>query len=414
MLLSLLLLGCPNPPPPPPPPVYSCLADPNWITTPHQPNEINETETFCDFYQFSWQWFLAQTTLAISFPGERVFETQRVYSKTFGENQCAQIKEGRQNALSVLAPRFLKPEDFEDTQADGKALYDQNGNILYYNIWYSPTNCNATDQGFQDGTMEIKVAWKVLDHLDPNYFSIETVDPNTNAPIYIGMVGFHMAIFTKKHPEMIWVTWEHKNNAPLCDGSSQVSEYNFASKNASSCLFENKSVEQCAEYNFNSANVNTDPPIKSIPNQVCRMFENGNQHGQSINGNDNAENIKVIKELNDQLVGEKGFLTLLPPDHSMKVWANYEMVGGLWTQNGADSGNAPIDTAKSVGDPNSLQRGSLELTNMTMETFEQGSKSSVPNCFSCHHYKSESPLTVSHIQKDLMPSQQPIIFNIGE
>lgn len=408
MILSLLTIGCPKPPDPPvPPPVYSCVANPNWITTPQPPMEIAQTESFCDFYQFSWQWFLAQTSPAASFPDERVFETQRVFSKTFGENQCAQQPQmGRQAALSVSTPRFLKPEDFEDIQADAHALYDQNGNILLYNIWYSQANCGATSKGFQEGAMELKVSWKVLDHLDPNYFSVSTTNPETQETIFLGMVGFHMAVFTKHHPEMIWVTWEHKENAPNCNGSGIGDQkWNFASNEAAQCLKEH---DDCSKYKFNTPEIFPgEPPLKSSPNEVCRMFPYGNQEGSSVNGNDNAENLKVITELNEQLVGKDGFLTVLPAEHPMKVWSNYEMVGALWTKDGADSGKPPVDSKQGPADPTSPQRGSLELTNMSMETFQQGANSFVPNCFGCHHYTSEDPLKVSHIQQFLI--QNPVI-----
>ena len=85
----------------------------------------------------------------------------------------------------------------------------------------------------------------------------------------------------------------------------------------------------------------------------------------------------------------------------MAVWQNYEMVGALWTKNGAASGKLPVPSAQGPADPNSPQRGSLELTNMTMETFEQGDASFVPNCFGCHNYDPSTPLTVSHIEKKL-------------
>ena len=410
MIPLLFFMGCPKPPVPPipPTPIYSCLADPSWITMPHQSMEIPEGETFCDFYQFSWQWFLAQASPAMSFPGERVFETQRVFSKEFGQNQCSQQPQmGRQAALATSAPRFLKPEDFEDQQADGHALYDQNGNILLYNIWYSPQMCAATPQGYQQNTFEIKVSWKKLDTLDPRYFAVETVDAE-DKPLYLGMVGMHMSIFTPHHPEMIWVTWEHKDNAPFCGGGSPVQDWSFASKEASACLAEKKNPAECSEYKFNIPDDFTEnPPHTWTPTEVCRMYPYGNQAGESVNGNDNMQNLQVINELNEQLVGKEGFLTVLPDDNPMKVWSNYEMIGALWTKDGANSGTLPVDSKLAPADPNSPQRGSLELTNMTMESFEQGSASTVPNCFGCHHYKSKTPLSVSHIESYLFNFQNP-------
>lgn len=89
----------------------------------------------------------------------------------------------------------------------------------------------------------------------------------------------------------------------------------------------------------------------------------------------------------------------------MSVWQSYDMVGGLWTKDGAASGNPPVVSANGPADANSPQRGSLELANMTMETFEQGDTSFVPNCFGCHNFVTATPLTVSHISKKLFSKQ---------
>lgn len=391
MLFSLLLLACPPNPPVPPEPVYECKADPSWISAPKQPGDVASGESFCDFYQFGWQWFLAQTSMAVSAP-ERVFEMQRVFHP--GQmNQCSlEFSPSREMTLSQMSPRIMKT-DLEDVQADRNALYDQNGNILHYNIWYSPASCAATDQSFVPGTFEIKASWMKIEKPTDEYFTIETSDNQ-----HLAMVGFHMAIWTEKHHEMLWYTWEHKNNAPLCDGSSPVQKYNLASEEASKCL----ATKECTqEFNKPTPFKEVLPPLTSAPNEVCRLYSDGNQVGSSVNGNDNDLNRKVIDELNEQLVGSNGFITGLSKDSPMKVWSNYEMIGGLWTKDGGDSAGTPVPHKGGESSTTSLQRGSLELTNTTMETFEQGAESSVPNCFGCHHYSSQNQLNVSHIQSFL-------------
>lgn len=395
--LLILLVGCPKPPTPPTPPIYSCLADPIWYNDPRPPNEVATTESFCDFYQFGWQWFLAQTSPSLSKPSERVFELNRVYDPSIEFNQCSLNLSGKQDFIISLEPRTIKSDEFEHVEADGGALYDQNGNILYYGINYSDTMCNATSKGFVPGTLEIKTAWIVLEKNDSSYYSIALDDG-----IRLGMVGMHMAIWTPNHPEMIWLTWEHKKNAPNCNGSSPIQKWNFASKEASACLSRRTNEGDCAEYKFNTPlNFEDKPPLKSDPTEVCREFPYGNQFDHSVNGNNNTENINVILELNEQLVGDRGLLTLLANDDPMRVWSNYEMIGGLWTKDGANSGQLPINSQQGPADSNSPQRGSLELTNMSMETFQQGESSYVPNCFGCHNYNSETPLSVSHIQQHL-------------
>lgn len=391
-----------------------CQADGAWVTDPTQPAEVASTESFCDFYQFSWQWFLSQVSPAdASNPtGDRVFETNRVVDPAGGADQCsAAAISGRALAGTLVSQRVLKPDDFETQQADGNPLYDQSTNILYYNMWYSPEECQATSAGFVPGTMEIKTSWRVLASADPSYYTMPaTLGDGSN--VTLGLVGFHLVNWTSAHPEMIWASFEHKSNAPLCDGSSATSGWTLTSDAAAQCLADNPQPSggtispNCASYNFNTSPNNSGPfPSTGTPDEVCRLYANGNEPGTSVNGNDNAANLLAIQQLNEALVGDAGLLTGLPSTDPMAVWKHYEMVGGLWTKNGADSGNSPVPTKHGAGDPNSPQRGSLELTNMTMETFEQGATSSIPNCFGCHGFSSASPLEVSHIaNRFLLPA----------
>lgn len=154
-------------------------------------------------------------------------------------------------------------------------------------------------------------------------------------------------INTEKHPEFIWLTWEHKSNAPNCTDPQPTPENGWSQ-----------------EYAWG-----TDP-------------------GSETNGNDNDTNRRNIQELNQQLVGPGGYVTQVA---DMAIWQSYQMVGGLWTNGGVPSGGTDV------------QRGSLELANTTMETFfQQPSR----NCFTCHNYTTESPLDVSHIIDDLLPASE--------
>jgi len=398
-----------------------CKADASWISNPNPPSEVAADESFCDFYQFSWQWFLAQVAPAPDYAdsGARVFETNRLHDPNVQSGQCTVAKVmGRAMAAQKLAMRADKPQDFENVQADGNALYDQHGNILHYNIWYSDAECQSTQSGFAAGTFEIKVSWKILDNPDTSYYTMPATIGGKD--VTLGMVGFHIANWTSKHPEMIWATFEHKNIAPLCDGSSPMpaSGWAFASNDAANCLTQNPvqpgmpPSTACAAFNFNTPDPikkGASPPPTNTPNNVCRMFAHGNQPGESINGNDNAANLLAIQQLNAQLVGADGMLTKLPDTDPMAIWKHYHLIGGIWTKGGADSGNPPVaytvhekDGDKIMpGDPSSLQRGSLQLTNMSMETFQQGETSWAPNCFGCHGFAKTDPLDVSHICNSL-------------
>jgi hypothetical protein len=385
-----------------PNPKYSCEADMDWINHSSMPSEVNTTESFCDFYQFSWQWFLAQgqEIKDEQINQERVFEQNRIYQVDGIKDQCSlPAIVGRKASFEHFEPRIRKSDKHEKNQADGHALYDQNGNVLEYNIYYSPINCQATDKGFPAKSLEIKASWMRLSKPDSKYLMIsQQVEEDTQ---HYGLVGMHLAIWTDNHPEAIWATWEHKDNAPLCDGSSSVQKYNFASKEAAKCLAKHKSKDKCSDFKFNTPHKDTKVlPDKSIPINVCREFSYGSET-KSVNGNDTQANIKAIKELNEQLVGSKGLLVKLSKKSPMHVWSNYEMVGALWTKDGKATSKPPIPSMQGPADVTSYERGSLELTNMTMETFQQGATSYVPNCFGCHNYSPAKPLGVSHIQQDL-------------
>ncbi len=396
----ILLTACPGPTPPTPP--VTCAADPAWISNPSMPSEVPETESFCDFYQFSWQWFLAQTAPAPE-SGMPVFMGNRVYQPSGGDDQCAAAPMvGHEGVQAALIPRSVKSQDFEDAQADANALYDKNGNVVHYNAFYTPALCDSTAAGFAPGTLEMKAAWMTLASPSPDYYMI-SVDLD-GEPVHLGLVGLHLAIWTPNHPEMIWASWEHKRNAPLCNGHSEGSDWAFASGDAAACLYANKldgrgsPSEACADFKFNTPD--TLPPaggpipVKGSPNNVCREYDHGNQPGASVNGNDNLANLAAITELNEALVGADGML--------VGMWSNYEMVGGLWTKDGAASGTPPVPSQQGPANAASPQRGSLELANMALETFQQGDESYVPNCFGCHNYDPTKPLDVSHIQSKLL------------
>lgn len=412
LLCVVLMQGCPKPPTP-----ATCEASPDWLSSPSMPGEVPATESFCDFYQFSWQWFLAQASPGTD--GDPVFMQNRIYAPAGGDNQCSQPPiRGATGAAKQLIPRSVKSSTFEEAQADGNPLYDQNGNVLFYNAFYSQELCSATSKGFVPGTLEAKIAWMILkEGTHHTYYTMNAEVPGHEGEVTLGVVGLHLAIWTPHHPEMIWATWEHKTNAPLCNGSSAATGWSLASDEAALCLTANPQTESgppntaCDSFRFNTPNPSSGGEVSptGAPNNICREYASGNQQGTAVNGNDNAANLAAITELNTALVGAEGLLTKLPGDDPMAVWANYEMVGAIWTKNGADSGHSPVPTAAGPGDADSPQRGSLELTNMGLETFQQGATSYIPNCFGCHNYKADTPLSVSHIQSHLLPKGEQVL-----
>lgn len=389
-----------------------CPASPGWITSTTPPQEIGSPnpppvgdETNCQFYQFAWQWFLSLAQPSTTSQGNRVFETLNVFQPD-KNNQCNSPKvTGKAAAAKALFVRLRKPTlatiqpvtPGELTQATGQPLYDQNGNIVFYNVFYNPTECEATSAGFKPNTVEIKISWKKLPAADPTYYTMEA---NVEGqPMLLGLVGFHLVVNTALHPEFVWATWEHVGNDPDCTNPPPVpaSGWSFISKTCSTCATSGagcnllKNAPAACNVNAIPPKVKN-PPLTGTANQICRVFSDGTDPGSMTNGNNNDTNRFNIDTLNQQIV--QGYLAQLPADNPMKIWQNYFMIGGLWTNGGVPSGGTDV------------QRGSLELANTTMETFFQQSPK---NCFTCHNYvvpppATNNPLRVSHLACALFPT----------
>jgi len=392
-------------------PLTACPASSSWVTAPNPPAEIGGSqvpvgdETFCQFYQFSEQWFLDLVSPS-STPGSRVFETFNVLGPS-GQTSCpsggaAQAPLAGKEALKrSLFVRVNKPKtgDFDPTlpaelgqAGNGDALIDQNGNVVLYAVLYNSTECQATSSGFAQNTIEVKTSWKILQQPDPTYYTMNATVQFSSGPqnLLLGLVGFHMAINTALHPEFIWVTFEHKSNDPDCLHPQPVpaNGWSFTSSAAAQCL-ASPGYSGCGSYQFNQGSSPPSSPTGNTPNQVCRSYRDGTDPvppAVGPNGNRNALNLFTIDTLNAQLVGPDGILSKLPSDSPMAVFANYKMEGAIWTNGGQAS--TTFDN----------QRGSLELANTTMETFVQNvAPATNTNCFGCHTYDPQSPLEVSHI-----------------
>ena len=377
-----------------------CPAAASWITAPNPPTEIGGTgvpvgsETNCQFYQFAYQWFFSMVQPAGT-GDERKFETLNLFQPNL-KSQCTANKlTGIANIGKVLFVRTTKPSanafdpvlPQDIAQAGSNApLYDRDGNVVLYNVWYNELECQATAAGYKPNTIEIKTSWRVLKTADPAYYTLKaTVQGYPTNPVILGLVGFHLVINTQLHPEFVWATFEHVNNAPDCTKpqNQPAVGWSFLSSDCTKCLQEN-GFNGCPQCKFNQQASTPPFGLTGPPTQVCRYYRDGTDPEPTTGGNNNDTNRFNIDTLNTQLAG------LMPTSGPMAVFKNYVLVGGLWTNGGVASGGTDV------------QRGSLENANTTMETFLQ-SGANKANCFSCHGYNPSTPLTVSHIISDLLP-----------
>ncbi|MFM9948305.1 MAG: hypothetical protein ACKV1O_10240 [Saprospiraceae bacterium] len=281
----------------------------------------------------------------------------------------------------------------ESDQAFGGGLWDQNGNLVMYEVLMNETefnyvvtntlynvegqiefNKNKNVVSFPAGTygeeaigaIEIKVAWKVIDpdkdiasrYLtmegyipDPKEYTIST-DPKKPAcfvvfpenPTYIkatlGMVGMHIAMKTTSSPQWIWATFEQKDNI---EADPAVTGKSLSGKTVSlKPSFNDPSCEDCAQ------NACVEPDANGLRrSQIRRMIPIP----------------PAKKELNAQASKRLAALN--------SVLQYYELIDTQWP---TSPDTPPTPAGNGVASVNNKPGGNVTpvfLTNMTMETYFQ-------------------------------------------
>jgi hypothetical protein len=237
--------------------------------------------------------------------------------------------------------------------------------------------------------VEVKSAWVETSELDaigidarkyvtrmatiPDYAkSSSTWTPNGSKRAQLALVGMHVVGSVAQHPEMVWATFEHIDNAPTasyryckdepCNGPITINP-----QPGRTWLF---SVNNCTEpKNQARMRAMTDGSIVAIPpggtigpGDTCREQAWGTPIGS---GQEPGENTQIIA-LNNSI------MTLLANDDMRK---NYLLIGTTWSSG----------------------VGSTRLANTTLETFTQQE-----NCTANCHIGNRD-IILSHIYKSLNP-----------
>lgn len=414
-LLVVPVAGCGQPSDPAQPvsdlassePSVACAASADWVTNPNPPAEIpGGGANLCEFYQFSWEWFLYLMTPSSDDPAQRNFQVAAEYPvlQIDGDSCSGAAAEPVFFVRTIKSPEdtaeFVLPERIGQA-GGGDAIYDQSGNVVFYSIRFGRGLCTAPDSGdLPADTTEIKIAWKIIDDADKgNYVWIDAdIVGNDDVKETLGLIGYHLVRGTALHPEFVWASWEHKDNSPDCvdPDAARSNGWAFLSGDCAACA-GNATAECFAACGYNAAK-----PLATLtgpPTEICRVFPEGTASGDY----EGPQNVADVTSLNQQLVGDNGILTSLPESDPMAVLANYFNIGALWLSDPADSAAT------------SNQRGSLQLANAVMETTFQGSlsvegSSLQPsttgglNCFVCHAYTPGQTATtgLSHIFDDIV------------
>jgi hypothetical protein len=409
-----------------------CPANPAWVTHPSYPNFINDPNTLCGFYQYAWQIFLkdmspvtpkagAPTTANAAAASPLQFETLSSLTETVGPELAAKpaqllgpkttFHDQRTGKDRVFQVRGSEPNHSIEQAGSAGILVDQNGNVTYYeqfldpvakaffsacSIPYQPCETVPAAQAlrFPPGAMELKVSYRVLTPTTPNantYITVPNVpvynpqvkDPKTGKygviqVVNLGMVGYHLVFATSHHPELIWSTFEHVDNAP--DGPCINGKTTTPPPPFTKWAFNNRASTSCT--NINNWPYPPPPPQQPPPYPVTQAFRNWlfGSIPNTPNGNLNTQTLLALN---------KSVLGILPPSSVLKY---YFLAGGIWT-----NGTLPPTPTNEVG--------GLYLANATLETFTQTAN---PNptfaldCFSCHTNATGGnpptlpPYTVSH------------------
>ena len=391
----------------------------------------------CNFQQWSWEAFVWAT--AIGSDGRARFTT-------FGN-----VDElGRKTAATKgpkplgLKPRDLKPRGSrqsrllgssadEPQQAGGGIVVDQNGQIIWYSTHMNPAYFQFVQKNggagyakasatlnFPVGAAVFKASWRVVqdgEDTSKSYTEKTTIPILVNNPcggimvdpsgktrqVTVALVGLHVVGVTENHPEFLWASFEHDNNAPdlppgMQPNSSQpVSSKGFAFYAANTPA--NASNPQCV-------NLQVTDPVKQTVGPVTNVFRQFAQGGPIP-----AQRGQDITNVNEAARKEMANMgTLKPPQPKETVWSNYRLIGTLWLAQ-------PGTLQPGIGEMEVCGVGSVNLANSTLETYFQGPQNNfngnnVSNCFMCHNTGSfgapaAKNINLSHALLDSIPTPAP-------
>jgi len=378
-------------------PAKVCAADPAWVKTPSPADSANFASTSnCAFHQWGYQSFLWLTSPAAD--GGLVFEGFANPKNLFVPEPGAYP--GRPPGPEVLMlARVGKSQTTADIDSifqagpGNKILVDQNLEPIFYSnhlnqdFWdfiAAPdhqfnllANLQKADPtlDFTVNSIELKASWRVAEKAgkvlipdaDERFFVVSTVIPTVSVddegmiveqndkPIEVKMalIGMHVAGVVKGHPEFIWATFEHVDNAPKCDAipaTEPAAAPTLGPSGQPWSLYDGKAPKSAANQ------FDTNNPLGPV--NICLA------HGQ---GGGSEDNTRAIVELNASVHALQGD----------SKWANYELGGAIWT-----NGDVPVNNGAFPPDAptTATQLGSLQLANTTMESFTQND-----NCFACHN-----------------------------
>lgn len=380
-----------------------CLASSSWFPRTSEPDLTRDLdpENDCDFYGFSWQYFLYLTQDEKGGDGRPrflSFETPASLvgvPKVMGFPDVGKLAPEKRKLLA-LTPRVVKPRAGRSFEGINQALtngvlVDRNGHPVYYAVHVNQRFADFIRQNglttlealkaldknkeFPVGSVELKSAWRVVEAGDDaaTFYTTRANVPvlkQTDAGVVIdeaaeprevtvALVGLHVVAVPKGHPEFVWATFEHVENAP--DLPAGMGAQSAAPVTDSDWTFCPKGTlaNQCNVNPTDSApsKLKLDPVTQRLTpvTPVFRQFAFGGDDPRGVVTLTGSVHEKLPKEL--------------------AVWKNYELIGAVWL----DKPSTSFKVGRTFADDE--LGGAKSLSSSTMETFTQ---TLAHNCFACH------------------------------
>ena len=280
----------------------------------------------------------------------------------------------------------------------------------------------APEVNFPNGSMSIKASWRIVEEGEDlsrylytrkaELYKLRNIDNRVvmdekkvdNLEATVALVGLHIAVVVKDHPEFIWATYEFDGNVPnqfvLKTKGSEPSptlerapvpdrDYLFYKAGTPFDATNRLTTATSLEVDFKTQKLSLKSSKKTWVTQVSRRHQfGGGKESNQVN----------IQNLNQQVKD------ILSNDEPWKnsLWKNYHEVGAVWFN--IDNGKLEPNWSPS-SDPE-LQTGSTTLSNSTIETFTQDPNDS-DGCFSCHN-----TTTVSLPGGDQLPGKNVLTSHI--
>jgi hypothetical protein len=384
----------------------------------------SSTTTNCDFHQWSWQKFLWLTKPMVN--GNPLFlDSLDVVSPQLEDvapqlglklvlssiNQAGSggvlISNAKYNNVADTVFYSIHVNKLLKDKAITAALQINNGTLPV-----------ANSETFPVGALELKVSWISIDAIpkqqQANYFVTKAAVVNKSGEYVqktVALLGMHVVGIVKNHPEFIWATFEHNDMAPIYNKKK-----NSVTSDKEMLLYEKGTTSGINGITWDTI-TNTTPVL---PNKAFILYELGvpkdlNTGAFTKTSQAEPANFDNITEINKCVAS-----------NLKDVFRNYFYNGSVWLDfdgfSRPDQIKAIVTRDISSALPDSLARGSVNLANITMETYTQTFTSDIHNinntnlvnCFDCHQASNfdtlrpgNSPLFLSHIFGDHLKFTKP-------